>query len=257
MRLIRLAIILCGVLTRLSLVAQVDPELTPKIEEPEPNREELIKEYTRKMRAANFPALFNKAANEFKVPVSVLMGISFEQTRWEHLTWPPEDRTTPCASCQPLRYGIMGLHDDDYLGHSLLDAAKLIGATPEDLKTNVLQNMRGGAALLRKIYKENTVPGWSKRGELESWFYAVGNFSGLPDRDIALHSAWNVYDWMEEGYHLYGIEFDAVPLPKIEALRTEARKVAVEAQQARLKEEAKQPPVKEPKLGPLEGVAKP
>src|SRR5215471_13684137 len=52
-------------------------------------REAAIADFTRKMQQANHPALFETAAQEFDVPADILKGVSFAETRWEHLMWPP------------------------------------------------------------------------------------------------------------------------------------------------------------------------
>jgi len=116
-----------------------------------------IAAYTQKMRDANYPPLFEKAAQEFNVPPDVLKGIAFAETRWSQLTWPPGETVSP-ETGMPRPYGIMSLWDNEYFGHGLLDAAKLIGQDPEVLKTDPFQNMRGAAALLRKLYESTPSP---------------------------------------------------------------------------------------------------
>src|ERR1051326_5301586 len=84
-------------------------------------REALIAEATRKMKEANYPALFEQAAKEFDVPADVLKGVAFAETRWEQLTWPPGETASP-ENGMPRPYGIMSLWDNRYFGHSLIDA---------------------------------------------------------------------------------------------------------------------------------------
>src|SRR5206468_592147 len=73
---------------------------------------------------------------------------------------------------QPPTYGVMGLRDDNYFGHSLKQAAKLIKTKPAKLKaTNAagaLANIRGAAALLRKYGNEEIKRGKSLQ-KLEDW----------------------------------------------------------------------------------------
>src|SRR4051812_48459977 len=70
---------------------------------------------------------FRDAAREFQVPVSLLHSIAYAETRWNHLL--PQK---PAAGAEleqehpPGAYGIMGLRDDDWFGHSLSRAAGLI-----------------------------------------------------------------------------------------------------------------------------------
>src|ERR1035437_8075201 len=65
-----------------------------------PNEEELRREtaiavFTRKMKEANYPALFEKAAQEFGLPADILKGVAFAETRWEQLVWPPGETASP------------------------------------------------------------------------------------------------------------------------------------------------------------------
>src|ERR1041384_7881304 len=149
----------------------------PKNEE-DLKREAAIAEFTRKMKEANYPALFEKAAQEFNVPADVLKGIAFAETRWEHLTWPPGESASP-ETGMPRPYGIMSLWDNEHFGHSLIEAAKLIGKTPDELKEDPELNIRGGAALLKKFYDENPKPDFAKGDEIESWYNAIIKYCGI------------------------------------------------------------------------------
>src|SRR2546421_3636555 len=122
----------------------------PKTDD-ELRREAAIADSTRRMTEPTYPALLEKAAQEFNVPADVLKGIAFAETRWAHLTWPPGETVSP-ENGMPRPYGIMSLWDNSFLGHSLPEAAKMIGKDVEELKQDPLQNMRGAAALLRKIH---------------------------------------------------------------------------------------------------------
>jgi membrane-bound lytic murein transglycosylase B len=75
-------------------------------------REQAIADYTQKMRDANYPALFDKAAQEFNVPPDVLKAVSFAETRWTQLQWPPGETASPDTG-MPHAYGIMSLWDND------------------------------------------------------------------------------------------------------------------------------------------------
>jgi hypothetical protein len=201
-------------------------------------REKAIAEFTQKMKDANYPALFEKAAAEFNVPADVLKGISFAETRWEQLQWPPGETASP-ENGMPRPYGIMSLWDNDYLGHSLLDAAKLIGKDPEELKSDAYQNMRGAAALLRKLYDETPKPADAQGDEIESWRKAIVKYSGIPQPELSESHALEVYEWMNKGFHEYGIEWPEHPV-KLDAMREEVGKIKAEARarlQAKMQEE--------------------
>jgi hypothetical protein len=163
-------------------------------------RDAAIAAFTKKMEAANYPALFEKAANEFNVPVEILEGLSFAETRWEHLTWPEGETVSP-DNGMPRPYGIMSLWDNEYFGHSLIEAAKLIGKSPDDLKKDPLDNMRGAAALLRQIYDKTPKPDGTTESELESWRYAMAEYCGIPEPDLKQQHAFDVYQHLSQVYN--------------------------------------------------------
>ena len=194
-------------------------------------REAAIAEFTAKMKAANYPALFEAAAKEFNVPADILKGVAFAETRWEHLTWPPGETASP-ETGMPRPFGIMSLWDNKYFGQSLIEAAALIGKTPEELKQDPYQNIRGGAALLRKLYDANPKPEGTTEADIESWRYAIRQYCGIPEPDLNARHALDIYVFMSKGYHQYGIEWDARPV-NLEPIRAETRRIVAE-------EEAKQ-----------------
>lgn len=200
--------------------------------ESETRRKMAIDAFTRKMQEANYPALFEQAALEFKVPADVLKGVAFAETRWEHLTWPPGETVSP-DNGMPRPYGIMSLWDNSYFGHSLIDAAKLIGQDPETLKQDPLQNMRGAAALLRKLYNETPRPEDTTEADIESWRYAIRRYCGIPQPDLNARHALDIYTFMSRGYHEYGIEWNARPV-NLEPIRQETLRIVAEEEAKRL-----------------------
>ena len=194
-------------------------------------REAAIAEFTRKMKEANYPALFETAALEFGVPADILKGVAFAETRWEHLTWPPGEIASP-ETGMPRPYGIMSLWDNDHFGHSLIDAANLIGKDPEELKSDPYQNMRGGAALLKKLYGETPRPEGTAEQDIESWRYAIAKYSGIPESDLNQRHALEVYEFMNKGYHQYGIEWEAHPV-NLGPMREEVKRTVAEAARKR------------------------
>jgi hypothetical protein len=193
-----------------------DPPKTPEDLE----REAAIEAFTQKQKEANYGALFKKAADEMHVPVEILMGVAFAETRMEHLKWPPGETVSP-ENGMPRPYGIMSLWDNDYFGHTLVDAAKLIGKDPQALKDDPYLNILGAAALLKKIYAEVPKPEYAKEGELESWNYAISKYCGIPERDLNAQHAVDVYDYLSEGYNQYGIELPQVPNLKLGPMKEE------------------------------------
>ena len=112
--------------------------------------------------------LFEQAANEFGVPVDLLKGIAFAETRWDHLVWAEGDTISSCSG-MPRAYGVMGLWDNEHFGHSLREAAALIGRDPADLKKDPLCNIRGAAALLHRFYDATPRTFDVASAEIESW----------------------------------------------------------------------------------------
>jgi hypothetical protein len=203
---------------------------TPKTEE-DTRREAAIAEFTRKMQEANYPAMFDMAGQEFNVPSDILKAVAFAETRWDHLTWPPGETASP-ETGMPRPFGIMSLWDNQYFGHSLIDAAALIGKTPEELKQDPLQNIRGAAALLRKTYDQTPKPDGSTEADIESWRYAIRKYCGIPEPDLNARHALDVYVFMSKGYHQFGIEWNSRPV-NLEPIRQETARIVAEEQAKR------------------------
>lgn len=218
------------------------PSVQPSGKDPaDVQREQAIAEFSAKMRAANYPALFEQAAQEFNVPADVLKGVAFAETRWEHLQWPPGETASP-ETGMPRPYGIMSLWDNEYFGHSLVDAARLIGKDPEALKGDPLQNMRGAAALLRQLYEQTPKPADAPGGEIESWRKAIVKYCGIPEPELSEEHALNVYEFMNAGYHDYGMEWPEHPV-RLEPMRQEVAQIKAAARarlEAKMKAEEEQ-----------------
>jgi len=202
----------------------------------EETRRAAIAEFSKKMRDANYPTLFDAAAVEFRVPADILKGVAFAETRWEHLTWPPGETRSP-DSGMPRPYGIMSLWDNEFFGHSLIEAAQLIGKDPQELKNDAFQNIRGGAALLRKIYDETPRPEGTMESDIESWRYAIRKYCGIPEPDLNAQHTLDVYTFISKGYHQYGIEWKGQSV-NLDPIIAETRKIAKEE---RAKRELTQP----------------
>ena len=221
----------------LSLLLELAAVPLTRAAETPPTQEDLryqaaIADFTAKMKALNYPALFDQAATEFNVPADVLKGVAFAETRWDMLTWPPGETVSP-ENGMPRPYGIMSLMDNEYFGHSLLEAAALIGRNPDVLKQDAFQNMRGGAALLRKLYDDNPKPDGTTEADIESWRYAIRKYCGIPEPDLNARHALDVYTLMSQGYHQYGIEWDARPV-NLAPIREETQRIMAEEQAKRL-----------------------
>jgi hypothetical protein len=175
----------------------------------------------------DYPKLFERAAREFDVPADVLKGVAFAETRWAHMTWPAGETASPCNG-MPRPFGIMSLWDSEHFGHTLREAAALIGQPVEVLKADVFQNMRGGAALLKKLYDEQTLPEGTTRLDIESWRNAIATYCGIPQPSLAQQHALDVFAFMNRGYDKYGIEWPGRHV-KLEPIRAAVEKVKGEA----------------------------
>lgn len=108
---------------------------------------------------------FEDAAEEFGVPVGVLIAMGYVNTRWE---MPPPDASE--YEDGDLHgwggYGIMALVRNPSTD-TLSEAAQLTGIPEEKLKTDRKSNIRGGAALLAESQKKQgrSTFGHSQRNE--------------------------------------------------------------------------------------------
>ncbi len=148
---------------------------------------------------------FAVASEEFGVPVEVLQSVAFVESRWKHMVpAPARTRELPFAGRQaklvlddehqPPAFGVMGLRDDDYFGHSLRDAAALLGRTAEELQRDPELNIRGAAALLAQYGG-----GLGSADAIELWEPAVARLSGIPQPAIAEMHTYDVFNTILSG----------------------------------------------------------
>ncbi|WP_405891666.1 N-acetylmuramoyl-L-alanine amidase [Streptomyces sp. NBC_00133] len=190
---------------------------------------------------------FGDAAREFDVPKSVLMAVSYHQTRWEAHDGQPS--TTGA-------YNVMGLtqvgpedveqHDDkerlahlntsgnpeiektfdaakalrslpketvdtdDPRLHTLDKAAELIDGSTDSLKNDTAESIRAGAALLAEYQRQAT-------GELPDdpglWYPSVARFSESPDKKGADLFAKRVFESIKTGERELTTDGQVVTLP--------------------------------------------
>lgn len=174
---------------------------------------------------------FEQAAEEFGVPADLLKGISFSETRWTHMRWAADDTASSCTGL-PRVYGVMGLWDNSYFGFSLREAAELIGKDVQVLKDDPQQNIRGGAALLRKYYDEQPKPKGILKTNILSWQNAVAKFSGFPQKDLAQERGLEVFSVLANGFEQDKISIKA-RLLDIQPIQKIVKEVQTEAIQER------------------------
>lgn len=155
---------------------------------------------------------FAKAAKEFHVPQSILMSVGYNESRWN------QHHGHPSTSGG---YGIMHLTQVDQVPkdhakgdgshplnrsvpknasfHTLDEAAHLLGVDPNVLKTDPVQNIRGGAALLAKYVKQTV---GETPDQPADWYGAIAKYSGSKDRSVAEDFADRVYQTIQQGAEL-------------------------------------------------------
>ena len=155
--------------------------------------------------AQQLDRMFARAGEEFGVPADLLRSIAFVESRWTNHVPAMEQE----EGAVPPSYGVMGLRDDDWFGHSLRDAAAMIGRTPEELKSDPELNIRGTAALLAILGRGAT--------SLEDWEAAVAKLSGIPQDDVARIYTYDVFNSLRFGRASddYSVRAHDVDLEKI------------------------------------------
>jgi hypothetical protein len=153
------------------------------------------------VNAKRYQQYFNEAAAEFNVPVELLEAIAYAETRWHpHVpkgqlkkNGEPEVEVQPHDGMPP-SYGIMGMRNDDFFGHSLSQGAALIRVTPEQAATDTRTNIRAAAALLSQYGARKT-----RAFPLEDWEDAVAKYSGIPQREIAQIYTYEILTAIRQG----------------------------------------------------------
>jgi len=159
---------------------------------------------------------FKRAAQEFGVPVTVLMSVSYNQSRWEnhkgkpsvsggyglmHLTAPSatntevEDGRGDSTRALPKRAGA-----NTQRPNTLGDAAKLINTDENTVKSDDKQNIRAAAALLASYAKQGY--GGSLPGKTGQWYDAVTRISGMTNPAQSQGFADDVYKTIQNGVQL-------------------------------------------------------
>ncbi|MFI2369692.1 N-acetylmuramoyl-L-alanine amidase [Streptomyces sp. NPDC018833] len=182
---------------------------------------------------AQLQAEFEKAADEFDVPQSVLMAVSYRQTRWEaHQGEPSVTGAYNVMGLTSVQPGDVEQHEDkerlahlnssgnpeiektfdaakalaalpketvdtdDPRLHTLDEAAELIDSSEESVKTDAGTSIRAGAALLAEYQKEVT---GDLPDEADEWYAAVARYSQSPDRKGADLFAKRVFESIRTG----------------------------------------------------------
>ncbi|MFF4020038.1 N-acetylmuramoyl-L-alanine amidase [Streptomyces sp. NPDC001843] len=169
---------------------------------------------------------FASAAAEYRVPQSVLLAVSYLQSRWDAHSGAPSvtggygpmhltDARTALAATEHLAEGTedprgdaarAALHPTPRVPagsaspparlETLPKAAGLTGIPTGKLRTDPAANVAGGAALLAAAQKDLGEP---LSADPADWYGAVARFSGADDRATAAAYANDVYDVLRTG----------------------------------------------------------
>ncbi|GKQ33895.1 N-acetylmuramoyl-L-alanine amidase [Streptomyces sp. A012304] len=188
---------------------------------------------------------FTAAAAQFRVPQSVLLGVSYLQSRWDthggapsviggygpmHLTDARTALTTAPhhsggaedprgdEARRPLRPSA-ALPDDAEIParlKTLVSAAELIGVSIETVRADPVANISGGAALLAAAQRDLGEPLSADPAE---WYGAVARFSGADDTATGAAYANDVYEVIRTGARRTTDAGQQVTLPAHPGLR--------------------------------------
>ncbi len=157
--------------------------------------------------SSGLQASFEAAAAEFGVPVDVLLSVSYNETRWEshagmrsrsggygvmHLV----ESVVSARDMKGTGEDLPAVSEADARRLTLKRASDLLGISPELLKVDTLQNIRGGAALLAQLERELPPDG---RSADERWYNAVARYSGSEEVMVAKDFADQVYETLRSG----------------------------------------------------------
>ncbi len=172
-------------------------------------------------------AQYAQAAAEFGVPESILLAVSYLESRWDvnagtpstgggygpmHLTDAGYVATLPGLD-QPVGEDRRGDDSREELpgGHggpageipaeslqTIDRASELTGLTKETLRSDVVANIRGGAALLARYQTEIGAPAGAA-SDPAAWYGAVARYSGSDTEDAAKAFADEVFATLRQG----------------------------------------------------------
>ncbi len=141
---------------------------------------------------------FSSASQTYNVPVDLLKAVAYTQTRFTNMDASEEEKVSKNA---PPVYGIMGLRNDNWFGHSLLEGAKLIDVSPVDVAANESLNIRAAAALLSSIADSLHI----NRSNINNWRPAIEKFSGIPQAYVQPFYSYEVFKTLSTGVVSSGI----------------------------------------------------
>jgi hypothetical protein len=134
---------------------------------------------------------FARAAQDFDVPRDLLVAIAFVESRFNDRSGQPSKDNG---------YGLMHLVENAQ-AQTLATAARSIDKPKETLKTDVEQNIRGGAAILRAYANEQGLDD-SSRKDLAEWYLVVARYSNAASDEVATLYADEVFGVLTGGLNV-------------------------------------------------------
>ncbi len=141
---------------------------------------------------------FSSASKAYNVPEDLLKAVSYAQTRYNNIIENNNDRG---PEVQPQVYGIMGLRNDNWFGHSLIEGANLIHQPADIVAVNASLNIQAAAALFSSIADSLKID----RSNLNNWRPVLEEFSGIPQKNIRPFFTFDVFKVLSDGTNLEGI----------------------------------------------------
>ena len=129
--------------------------------------------------------MFERAADEFRVPAGLLKAISYTETRWQMIVGEEEHEGRDYAS------GLMALRGD-----RVTLGAQLASTSEDAVRTDAQDNIRAAAALLSSYADELEFD----RADLGAWAPAVARLSGIQEFQAQAHFIHDdVYEALRSG----------------------------------------------------------
>ncbi len=131
------------------------------------------------------------AAREFGVPVAVILAVSWSETGWvDHGASPSYANG----------FGVMHLQDNIY-NRGLLEAATLLGMPVNTIKADLVENVRAGAALLRRAYLRTYADDQQlgRASNLNRWYLPVAKYLHSDQPTAMRNYADSVFEALARG----------------------------------------------------------
>ncbi|MFD4553697.1 N-acetylmuramoyl-L-alanine amidase [Streptomyces sp. NPDC058469] len=180
---------------------------------------------------------FTDAAEEFGVPLPVLLAVSYQESQWDdhdghyntsggygpmNLTDVTAAMVSGGAAGAAGRGDLAELTSDPAL-HTLDAAADLTGTPATKLRTDDRENIRAGAALLASYQRELTGKGSADPAD---WYGAVAKYSQSSDKKAAQLFADRVFKTVSSGASRTTVDGQHVSLAAQRAVHPETRQLS-------------------------------